>query len=36
MNLAFERATPDDADELVAVQVAAFHNDAIMYQVRKL
>ena len=31
MNVTFERATPADAESLVKVQVAAFHDDARMY-----
>jgi GNAT superfamily N-acetyltransferase len=31
MNVSFERATPADAESLVAVQVAAFHSDALAY-----
>jgi ribosomal protein S18 acetylase RimI-like enzyme len=31
MRIAFKRATVADADELVAVQIAAFHNDALLY-----
>lgn len=31
MIITFERATPDDVETLVAVQIAAFHNDAVIY-----
>ena len=31
MNISIERATPQDAEALVRVQVAAFHNDALLY-----
>lgn len=31
MNISIERATPQDAAELVRVQIAAFHNDALIY-----
>jgi ribosomal protein S18 acetylase RimI-like enzyme len=31
MNVDFEQATPDDAEDLVKVQVAAFHDDARLY-----
>lgn len=31
MNIAFERATPADAETLVKVQIAAFHDDARLY-----
>jgi GNAT superfamily N-acetyltransferase len=33
MNITFERATPDDAAQLVAVQIAAFHHDTVLYGV---
>lgn len=31
MNVTFERATPDDAEALVRVQMAAFHSDSRTY-----
>ena len=31
MTITFERATPDDAQALMAVQIAAFHDDARIY-----
>lgn len=31
MHVTFERATLVDAEELVRVQIAAFHNDAVLY-----
>jgi len=31
MDITFERATPEDAEALVRVQIAAFHNDAEIY-----
>lgn len=31
MLISFERADPADAEDLVRVQVAAFHHDAVMY-----
>jgi hypothetical protein len=31
MNIAFEHATIADAEALVAVQIAAFHHDAVLY-----
>jgi len=31
MTITFERATPADAERMVAVQIAAFHNDAEIY-----
>ena len=31
MTIAFERATPADAAALMKVQIAAFHNDAVIY-----
>jgi hypothetical protein len=31
MNITFERATAADAQALVRAQVAAFHNDAVLY-----
>ncbi len=33
MNITFERATPADAETLVGVQIAAFHDDARLYGV---
>ena len=31
MNISIERATAADADELVKVQIAAFHHDSVLY-----
>nr|MCU0481776.1 hypothetical protein [Anaerolineae bacterium] len=31
MNIQFEKATADDAQALVDVQIRAFHHDAVMY-----
>ena len=31
MNVDFEQATPADAEDLVEVQIAAFHDDARLY-----
>jgi ribosomal protein S18 acetylase RimI-like enzyme len=31
MTIAFERATPSDAEALVKVQIASFHSDAVLY-----
>lgn len=31
MTITFARATPADAETLVAVQIASFHNDAVIY-----
>ena len=31
MTLTFERATPADAETLLPIQIAAFHNDALIY-----
>ena len=31
MNVDFEQATPGDAEDLVKVQIAAFHDDARIY-----
>jgi ribosomal protein S18 acetylase RimI-like enzyme len=33
MNLTFERATDDDAEALVKVEIAAFHHDNVLYGV---